>query len=181
MEQVPAPAIEQVTAPEPSPTPVAVDPTATLEAGHVGQTETPAAEPTETQPATLEAPADSAAPAPAEPLNATLPGGFAIKKRERKPKASATEQAPGQAPAKKVSAIDAAATVLAEAGKPMSCKEMIGAMAAKGYWTSPGGATPHATLNAAILREIAVKGEQSRFVKAAPGRFALRATVQSPA
>ena len=59
----------------------------------------------------------------------------------------------------------------------MTCNELIGAMAAKGYWTSPGGATPHATLNAAILREIAVKGEQSRFIKPAPGRFALRRTV----
>ena len=32
-------------------------------------------------------------------------------------------------------------------------------------------------VNAAILREISVKGEQSRFVKPAPGRFALRPTV----
>ena len=29
-------------------------------------------------------------------------------------------------------------------------------------------------VNAAILREISVKGEQSRFVKPAPGRFALK-------
>jgi hypothetical protein len=28
----------------------------------------------------------------------------------------------------------------------MTCKELIGAMAAKGYWTSPGGKTPEATL-----------------------------------
>ena len=76
-----------------------------------------------------------------------------------------------------MSAIDAAAKVLAETGTPMTCKELIGAMAAKGYWTSPGGKTPDATLNAAILREISVKGEQSRFVKPAPGRFALRPTV----
>ena len=103
--------------------------------------------------------------------NTGLPGGFAIKKREHKPKA------PAEAKVKKLSALDAAAKVLAKTGTPMSCKELIGAMAAKGYWTSPGGATPHATLNAAILREIAVKGEQSRFIKPAPGRFALRRTV----
>ena len=30
--------------------------------------------------------------------------------------------------------------------EPMNAKEMIEAMAAKGYWTSPGGKTPHATL-----------------------------------
>ena len=75
-----------------------------------------------------------------------------------------------------MSAIDAAAKVLAETGTPMSCKELIGAMAVKRYWTSPGGKTPDATLHAAILREITVKGEESRFVKAAPGRFALRPT-----
>ena len=40
--------------------------------------------------------------------------------------------------------------VLGETGQSMSCPEMIGAMAAKGYWTSPGGKTPHATLYSAI-------------------------------
>ena len=54
----------------------------------------------------------------------------------------------------------------------MSCPEMIGAMAAKGYWTSPGGKTPHATLYSAIAHEIATKGDQARFTKAGPGRFA---------
>ncbi len=53
---------------------------------------------------------------------------------------------------------------------------MIGAMAIKGYWTSPGGQTPDATLCSAFLREIKAKVEQSRFVKAAPGRFAARPT-----
>ena len=47
---------------------------------------------------------------------------------------------------KKLSAIDAAAKVLAEAKEPMNAKAMIEAMAKKGYWTSPGGKTPHATL-----------------------------------
>ncbi len=64
--------------------------------------------------------------------------------------------------------------VLAEAGQPMHCKEMIEAMASKGYWTSPGGKTPDATLYSAILREIQVKGEQSRFVKTERGKFAIR-------
>jgi hypothetical protein len=72
----------------------------------------------------------------------------------------------------KLSALDAAFKVLAEAGQPMNCKEMIGAMAAKGYWTSPGGKTPHATLYSAILREIQTKGDTSRFRKADRGRFA---------
>ncbi len=46
----------------------------------------------------------------------------------------------------KLSAIDAAAKILGEKKEPLNCKEMIEAMAAKGYWTSPGGKTPHATL-----------------------------------
>jgi hypothetical protein len=78
--------------------------------------------------------------------------------------------------AKKVSALDAAAKVLADASTMLTCKEMIAAMASKGYWTSPGGQTPDATLCSAILREIKVKGDQSRFVKAAPGRFTARPT-----
>ena len=81
---------------------------------------------------------------------------------------------PSKTGSQRLSALDAAAKVLAETGQPMRCTELIAAMAAKGYWTSPGGRTPDATLHASVLREISVKREQSRFVKAAPGRFALR-------
>ncbi|HTU17804.1 MAG TPA: HTH domain-containing protein, partial [Gemmataceae bacterium] len=72
---------------------------------------------------------------------------------------------------KKISALDAAARVLAESGQPMNCQELIAAMAEKGYWTSPGGRTPQATLYSAIIREIAVKGANSRFRKADRGQF----------
>jgi len=71
-----------------------------------------------------------------------------------------------------MSCIDAAAKVLSEKGEPMNCKEMIAAMAAKGYWTTPGGKTPHATLFSGILKEIATKGKESRFQKTDRGRFA---------
>ena len=108
----------------------------------------------------------------APPLRATRPAGFAIPKRQRQPKAADPQTA--TATPKKLSALDAAAKVLAETGTPMTCKELIGAMAAKGYWASPGGKTPEATLCAAVWREVAVKGQQSRFVKTSPGRFALR-------
>ncbi len=81
------------------------------------------------------------------------------------------EPAP-EAPAQKLSALDAAARVLAEEGTFLTPKQMIGIMAVKGYWMSPGGKTPHATLYSAIAREIATKGNASRFRKAAPGRFA---------
>ena len=75
----------------------------------------------------------------------------------------------------KMSALDAAAKVLAEEGRPMTAKELIEAMSAKGYWTSPGGKTPEATLSASLGTEINKKGDASRFAKAAPGKFALRA------
>ena len=68
--------------------------------------------------------------------------------------------------AKKLSAINAAAKVLAEAKEPLTAKQMIESMAAKKYWTSPGGKTPHATLYAAILREIQAKGDEARFASA---------------
>jgi hypothetical protein len=83
---------------------------------------------------------------------------------ERKP---ATEPKP-----KRVSALDAAAQVLQDAGQPMRAKDLIEAMAAQGRWTSPNGKTPAATLYAAMLREIAAKGDQARFTKVERGQFA---------
>ena len=75
---------------------------------------------------------------------------------------------------KKVSAIDAAAQVLSTSKEPMNAKEMIEAMAKKNLWTSPGGKTPHATLFSAIIREIAAKGKEARFVKTERGKFAAK-------
>lgn len=72
---------------------------------------------------------------------------------------------------KKLSCLDAAAKLLGETGQPMNCQEMIAAMAERGYWTSPAGKTPAQTLYAAILREIAAKGKESRFAKSERGRF----------
>jgi len=72
---------------------------------------------------------------------------------------------------KKLSALSAAARVLGESDEPLSVKQMVEQMSEKGYWSSPGGKTPHATLYSAILREISAKGERSRFVKTDRGRF----------
>ncbi len=105
-----------------------------------------------------------AVPAADGPVAEMAPQAPAMPKRQRK--------APAEPKGKKLSAIDAAARVLAEAGVPMNCQEMIAAMAAKGYWSSPNGKTPHATLYSAILREIATKGEQARFTKTERGKFA---------
>jgi hypothetical protein len=71
-----------------------------------------------------------------------------------------------------MSCLNAAAKVLAEKAEPMNCKEMIDAMSAKGYWTTPGGKTPWATLYSSVAREIRDKGKESRFKKADSGKFA---------
>ncbi|MGB2985246.1 MAG: winged helix-turn-helix domain-containing protein [Phycisphaerae bacterium] len=78
----------------------------------------------------------------------------------------------GKQKATRVSALDAAAQVLAQAEKPMRAQELIAAMAGQGLWQSPAGKTPHATLYAAMLREIAKKGDVARFKKVDRGMFA---------
>jgi len=89
-----------------------------------------------------------------------------------KPKSKATaEQKP-----KRVSALDAAAQVLAKAGRPMRAQELIAEMAEQGLWKSPGGKTPHATLYAAMMREERDKGGESRFRKVDRGQFAFNKT-----
>ena len=95
--------------------------------------------------------------------------------RGRTPRAPAAGRAGGEA--RKPSALDAAARVLAEAGRALTCPEMIAAMAAQGYWASPAGQTPSATLYSALLREITTKGARARFRKAGRGQFALAAAV----
>jgi hypothetical protein len=100
----------------------------------------------------------------------TIDGTKAKTNRGRKPKADA-----GTAEGKtSLSQLDAAAKVLGEATEPMTTKEMVETMTAKGYWTSPGGKTPHATLYSAILRELQSKGETGRFIKTDRGHFKLR-------
>ena len=89
-----------------------------------------------------------------------------------KPRKTRKKSAETEAKAKNLSALDAAAQVLADTGQPMGCKEMIEAMAQKGYWSSPGGKTPASTLYSAITKEISTKGKESRFQKTDRGRFA---------
>ena len=70
----------------------------------------------------------------------------------------------------KMSGLDAAAKVLSESKEPMGTKQIIEVAFAKKYWHSDGK-TPHATLYAAIIREIAVKQKESRFRKVGRGKF----------
>jgi HB1, ASXL, restriction endonuclease HTH domain len=81
------------------------------------------------------------------------------------------------APVNQLCALDAAAKVLGETGQSLSCKDLITAMAVKGYWRSPKGRTPASTLYAALLRELQMKGEQARFCKTGRGQFSLRRMV----
>lgn len=74
----------------------------------------------------------------------------------------------------KMGGLDAAAKVLREAGAPLDCHTMVERMVGQGLW-STAGRTPAATIYAAILREIAAKGEAARFCKTGRGTFALRA------
>lgn len=103
-------------------------------------------------------------------ITETIDGTTPKPARSRKQKADA-----GTAEGKtSLSQLDAAAKVLGESTEPMTTKEMVETMTAKGYWTSPGGKTPHATLYSAILRELQAKGETGRFIKTDRGHFKLR-------
>ena len=64
---------------------------------------------------------------------------------------------------KQLSQIGAAIQILGKSNDPMNCIAMVQAMQVQGLWSSPGGATPKATLYASILREINGKGKDARF------------------
>ena len=82
------------------------------------------------------------------------------------------KESPKDKSEKRPSGLDAAAQVLAEAKQPLSAKEMVERMLAKGLWKT-SGKTPEATIYAAIIREIAAKGSESRFHKTERGKFEL--------
>ena len=183
-EEQPAPAAEKTTA-ETLPAPEQVAPTEPpAPAAEAGGEQANVIPPQATDSATTanteqvaETPATEPVP-PAPEQTVSAAPALAIFAPEAatptKPKRARQAKTPTEQKEKKVSALDAAARVLTEAGQALTCKELIGVMAAKGYWSSPGGQTPDATLCSALLREIKVKGAQARFVKAAPGRFGLR-------
>lgn len=95
----------------------------------------------------------------------------AAKAKSSKKAAAPKTKATAEKKPKRVSALDAAAQVLAKASKPMHAQELITAMADQGLWKSPGGKTPHATLYAAMMREERDKGRESRFRKVDRGQF----------
>lgn len=93
---------------------------------------------------------------------------------DRKPKPNLRRPRPS---APRLGALDAAVEVLAalpskEAATGLTAIELIERMRRARLWTSPAGKTPHATLYAAIIREMAQRRSDSRFKRVAPGRFA---------
>jgi hypothetical protein len=99
--------------------------------------------------------------------------GEVVESRESVPNAKPGKTAKSEPKEQRLSALDAAAKVLGESAEPLNTKQMVDTMSAKGYWTSPGGKTPHATLYSAILREIATKGNEARFKKTERGHFTI--------
>ncbi len=63
---------------------------------------------------------------------------------------------------KKISGLTAAFMVLVDADKDLGVKKIVEIAAEKGWWKSDA-ATPHATIYAAIIREVATKGDDARF------------------
>jgi hypothetical protein len=109
-------------------------------------------------------------PTPVEP-KATTPskGGKTKRLLDASPKSKATA-------VQKLSALDAAAQVLARSKGPLTCPELIDQMQAEGLWQTTNGKTPVATLNASLHRELKLKGDASRFAKAGRGKFTLATT-----
>ena len=103
--------------------------------------------------------------APSSPADATsVPNAPAanVAKKGRTPKS-----APAEKP-KRMGGLDVAAQLLLAAAKPMSCKELVEDMLARKLWSTTGK-TPVATIYAAIIRDIAANGMESRFRKTARG------------
>jgi hypothetical protein len=87
-------------------------------------------------------------------------------KEKKKVKVTATKE-------KKPSMVDAALKVLVSAKEPMTCKDLVEAMATKGLWSSPSGKTPSNTLYSSFLRLIQNKGNAAPIRKADKGTFEL--------
>jgi len=113
--------------------------------------------------------------APAATAAATLahgPRSDAVAAKDTKGGKKARKAAKGGEGRKGMSGLDAAAKVLAEAGEPMKCREVVETMLGKGLWKTDGK-TPASIIYATIIREIAAKGKDARFRKTDRGLFAL--------
>ena len=89
----------------------------------------------------------------------------------RKVKTNVEQPKKGGAAKGKMGGLDAAAFILQREGRPMRVKEIAEIAFNENLWAS-SGKTPWASISSAILREIASKGENSRFYKADTGLYA---------
>ena len=112
---------------------------------------------------------------PAASADKATPGKAATRPKQGQQKA---KRPSGQKKAKRPSCLDAAAKILAESKKPMTCRQIVKLAFEKGYWKSDGR-TPHATLYSAMIRSIAAKGKGSRFKKVGQGKFAVNPAGES--
>ena len=95
------------------------------------------------------------------------------KKKTVAKKNTKTVKVPKEKKARKPSGLDAAVQVLAASKETMRCKDIVDKMLSQGLWSTKGK-TPHATIYAAIIREIQNKGDASRFEKVDRGWFQIR-------
>lgn len=72
-----------------------------------------------------------------------------------------------------MSGLEAAAFILKQTGRPMRVKEIAEIAIREQLWGSEG-ATPWASIASSIIRDIAAKGEDSRFEKIDKGLFVAR-------
>ncbi len=93
-------------------------------------------------------------------------------KAAKEPKAEKTTKR--EPKARRASGLDLAAKALVDAKEPLNAKTIAERAIAAGWNTT--GATPHATLYAAMIREIAAKGTDARFKKTDRGMFIAAAT-----
>ena len=94
-----------------------------------------------------------------------------VKPKTRKSSLKVTE--PICKPPTSLSILDVAAIVLRESKTALTTREIIALVVVQKLW-QPSGATPWATLNAALNRDIQANGTQSRFKKKERGHFTLR-------
>jgi len=151
---------------------------AKIEAAENGEVTSPAIDPTAQQVACVDVdPKAETAAAKAHAARGKKGGKAKAEPKAAKPAKPAKQPKGAKAKAvkepksKRLSALDAAAQVIAKAAAPMTSQALIDEMAEQKLWTSPGGATPSATLYAAMLREIAAKGKDARFKKVDRGLF----------
>lgn len=73
-----------------------------------------------------------------------------------------------------LSALDAVAVVLNDAGKPLDCRSITNQVLDKQLWSTTAR-VPEQSIHAYLAVDIKNKGGKSRFQRTAPGQFALRA------